>query len=454
MVTDARIPVARFVDSAHLSQVAAFRAFDEGRARFAHLIWHRRARKTSLAINLLIREALRHQNHTYRHILPQRTQAEEVVWNDPKMLFSFLPQPELGLWRATVSNLTITFKNGSRYVLDGADKIADKRRGIGGDGFVLDEWDFHATPYVYTGLIRPVLSEGEGRWCWFLTTFNGVRHALEMYEKALAARRPDTYCHMLKASESGILSQSELDDAKEDMPYALYMQEYECEPMSTADMVLIQPQDIARLASINHGFINKRRIISCDPALGGDECIIMAIENTAVLEKQSHHPRTPSEIVGLCLAMGTRWDTNNYIADKIGLGEGVVDGLSQIDGTNVQGFVSSAKALYTRVQMANLRAEAWWYVAMEIRHGRVAPITDRELIRQLCSVTYSLPNGRVQIEDKSRVRARLGRSPDDADCYVIGQYGLKNVDPERQNGSRFGGQRIFVPAGAGMGGMA
>ena len=452
---DARIPVARFTDTAHAGQIAAFRAFDEGHARFAHLIWHRRARKTTLSINLGIRECVRHPNYTVRHILPTRTQAEEVVWNDPNMLFSYLPPAQFGYWKPSVSNLTIRFCNGSRYVLDGADKLADARRGISGDLFFLDEWAFHESPYVYDGLIRPILVEDERKSCWFITTFNGLNHAFEMWQKALDEKSPDTYCNLLTAVNSGVLSKEELDKARHEMPIPLFQQEFDCLPMSASDMVLIQVHQIERLRGIYHNFTDVRRIISIDPAFEGDQCIIMALENTRVLEKQATHPDRTQEIVGGALAMGTRWDTRNYIVDEIGLGRGVSDGLSEIAGTNVQGFNSAERAENSIPKMFNRRAEAWWYTMMQIVEGRCAYIEDPEIRRQLCSVRYTVPGGKVQMELKSKVRARLGRSPDDADAYVMGLWGLQHVDPERADGDRWGGgQRIFVPAGAGMGGMA
>ena len=455
MVADARIPVARFVDSAHAGQVAALRARDEGRARFAYLIWHRRARKTTLAINLGIRECMRHTNFTCRHILPTRTQAEEVVWSDPNMLFSYLPHESFHLWKANVSNLTIRFVNGSRYVLDGADKLADARRGISGDFFFCDEWDFHENRYVYDGLIRPILVEDVRKSCWFLTTYNGVHHAFEMVTEALKEKRPDTYCNILKASESGVLSQEELAKARKEMPILLYLQEFECLPMSATDMVLIQVHQIERLKGINHGFTGVRRIISIDPAFEGDQCIVMAIENTRVLEKQALHPDRTGEIVAAGLVMGTRWDTRNYIVDEIGLGRGVSDGLSEIAGMNVQAFNSAERAENSTPKMVNRRAEAWWYTMLQIVEGRCVYIEDPELRRQLCSVRYTVPGGRVQMELKSKVRARLGRSPDDADAFIMALWGLQHVEPERI-GNRFESQshRIFVPAGAGMGGMA
>ena len=460
MVTDARIPVARFVDSAHAGQVAAFRAFDEGRARFAHLIWHRRARKSTLAINLMIRECIRHANHTYRHIMPSRVQAKEAVWNDPNMLFSYLPPQSAVAWSKNESELTIRFPNGSRYVLDGADKLADARRSIGGHGFVLDEWGFHASSYVFDGLIQPILAEGHGRWCWKISTYNGQNHAYEDVVAALREKDPQTYVSILKASESGVLADSELALAKKKMPLMLYLQEMECEPVSASEMVLIQIGMVERLKGIRHFPKEIRRIVTCDPAFGGDACIIMGMENGRIIEKVELHPTQTSEIIGACQMVAGRLDTRNFVVDSIGLGRGVLDGLREISGNYVQDFNSSEKPANPNTgpcRLANRRAEAWWVTMEAVNAGDLPYIDDDTTRKQLTSVCYKVAsNGAILMELKDDVRKRLGRSPDDADAYVMGIWGLKNVEPVRQD-SRFGdgySQRIFIPAGAGLGGMA
>jgi len=456
MAQQVQIPNHRFTGAAFPWQVAALRAFDENRARFAHLICHRRARKSTTAINLIVRECMRHGNRTYRHIMPTRVQAKEAIWNDPNMLFSYLPSQERVPWTQNVSELTIRFPNGSRYVLDGADKISDKRRSIGGNGFVFDEWDFHESDYVYTGLVRPIVAEGAGRWCWFITTFNGQRHAYEMYNRALQEQRPDTYCLMLKASESGILGKAELADAKREMPLAMYLQEFECEPISSSEMVLIQIGQVERLKGIHRNWPDTRRIISIDPAFGGDSCVIMAIENTRVVEKVDLHPTQTAEIVGAAQMMGGRVGTNNFIVDNIGWGKGTLDGLSENPANYVQSFNASERPVNPNTgpcKLANKRAEAWWHTMDQVNAGNIEYPEDHELRRQLTSVCYKITStGAVQIEDKDNVRKRIGRSPDDADAFVAGQWGLQNVEPVSEGKWREQ-ERRFIPAGAGMGGM-
>ena len=47
-----------------------------------------------------------------------------------------------------------------------------------------------------------------------------------------------------------------------------------------------------------------------------------------------------------------------------------------------------------------------------------------ELRRQLTMPSYDFRNGRILIEPKDEIKKRLQRSPDDADCYVMGVYEL------------------------------
>jgi len=303
------IPTRRFQDAAFDWQREALRRFDDGQARIAHLVVHRRGRKTSLALNIAIRECCRKPRTVIRYIAPKRVNAYDICWEDPNMLFSFMPDPRVMPWTANKSDLSIVFANGSLLKMHGADKIAEGKRGLGGAGFVVDEWSYHESDYVYNAVIQPIIRESGG-WVWFLYTPNGMNHAYDM--KALAEDdirngRTDTYVKILRASESGLVKPEELAEAKRTMPHSLYQQEYECEFLATSDMVLIQPYQIERLKGISHGHTGVRRIIACDPAFEGDSCIIMCIENTKVLEKQVLHPDRTGEIVAACLAMGSRF---------------------------------------------------------------------------------------------------------------------------------------------------
>jgi phage terminase large subunit len=80
-------------------------------------------------------------------------------------------------------------------------------------------------------------------------------------------------------------------------------------------------------------------------------------------------------------------------------------------------------------RFANRRAEMWWSMAEWVQRGGVLPDVP-ELQADLTSVTYSYDAaGRLLLEPKDAVRARLGRSPDVGDALAL-TFGL----PERPAG--------------------
>jgi hypothetical protein len=70
-------------------------------------------------------------------------------------------------------------------------------------------------------------------------------------------------------------------------------------------------------------------------------------------------------------------------------------------------------------------------VAGEVRGQRVEPVRRRELLRQLPMATrYKVTSGgQILLLPKDEVKKELGCSPDDADSYVMGIYGLRFVRP-------------------------
>ncbi len=198
----------------------AFKTFHESKKRWNVIVAHRRAGKTTACINHLIRWAALKQDGRYAFISPFYAQSKDIAW---QILREYVqPFIELG---ATVneSELRVDLPNGSRIRLYGADNY-DRLRGLGFDGVVLDEYA-DIDPRAFAEVIRPALSDRQGRCIW-IGTPKGHNNFYEMYKRACIDK--DWFALELKASETNLLLQSELDAAKHDLSTDQYNQEYQC----------------------------------------------------------------------------------------------------------------------------------------------------------------------------------------------------------------------------------
>jgi len=121
------------------------------------------------------------------------------------------------------SELRITLKNQAKIYLLGAEK-ADSLRGMYLDGCILDEFA-QIRPSTVSQVILPSLSDRKG-WLVYMGTPRGKNHFYDIHKKA--ASTPEWFSMFLKASQSGILAQDELDLIKSQMDGSDYDQEFEC----------------------------------------------------------------------------------------------------------------------------------------------------------------------------------------------------------------------------------
>ena len=411
-----RIPLDDF--KPHKWHLHILKAFDDKLARFFILIWHRRARKTTLILNILIREALKNPKSMYAYVGPTYVQAKGIVWRDPNMLDRYLPK-EL-IKRKNESEMYVEFTNGSILAIKGADK-PDSLRGMDWSGVALDEFALMKRE-VWEEILRPVLTQNANRWAIFAFTPKGVNHAHEYYVKS---KEWDGWMSsILKASESGLLDEDQLKQAKIEMTDALFNQELECSFISREEKSMITSEMIDALDSNTLFHEEDKSIVACDPSEGGDECVIHAIYNTKILETLKLHENDSMKIAGEMVSLAYRHGIKDYAVDDIGIGKGIKDRLAE-QGHNVLGIRSSEKA-FDESHFYNRRTEMWWYVADMMRHKLLEPIKDFELKGQLVAPKYEVidSSGKIRLEPKKYTKDILGRSPDNADAYVYGIFGL------------------------------
>ena len=121
------------------------------------------------------------------------------------------------------TELRIDLPSGARIRLYGADN-PDRLRGLYLDGAVLDEYA-DMQPSVWGEIIRPMLADRQG-WATFIGTPKGHNAFYDLWENAKVD--PAWFAMMLKASETGLIAESELTDAKRTMTADQYAQEFEC----------------------------------------------------------------------------------------------------------------------------------------------------------------------------------------------------------------------------------
>ena len=221
----------------------AFVPFHARTKRWAVVVSHRRSGKTVAAVNDLVRGALTCSKPSPRfaYLAPYRQQAKVVAWDYLKRY----TEP-IGGRQVNESELHVKLPNDGRVTLFGADNY-DALRGIYLDGAVIDE-PADMAPQVWTEILRPALADRRG-WAAWIGTPKGRNAFFRLYDRACSD--PDYFSLILPASQSGILPESELSDARKSMDAESYAREFECSfdaPVPGA----IYAKEIAALRAAGH----------------------------------------------------------------------------------------------------------------------------------------------------------------------------------------------------------
>jgi hypothetical protein len=199
-----------------------FMGFHESSKRWRIIVAHRRAGKTVACINHLIRSALTCDKPEPRcaYVSPLYKQSKDVAWTYLKRFTQVIPGAQ-----ANESELRVDLPNGGRVRLYGADN-PDGMRGIYLDDCVLDEFA-DMRPRVLPEIIRPALSDRRGS-----LTIIGTPKGHNDFHRAWQQAQNDEewFTLLLRASETGLVDQEELESARKQMAShpGSFEQEFEC----------------------------------------------------------------------------------------------------------------------------------------------------------------------------------------------------------------------------------
>lgn len=202
--------------------------------RFNVLVCHRRFGKTIFAIMEMIDKGLANDlwNPQYAYIAPTYAQAKRVAWEYLIHFTSKIPGAKANKAELTVEIPRPDRNDKIRFMLLGADN-PDSLRGIYLDGAILDEYA-QCHPEIWGQVIRPALSDRKG-WAIFIGTPKGENHFHRMYRDARklmgdedADNDSNWYAALHPVSETQVIDEDELADARATMTQEEYDQEYEC----------------------------------------------------------------------------------------------------------------------------------------------------------------------------------------------------------------------------------
>lgn len=195
--------------------------------RFNVLVCHRRFGKTVFSIAETLDQSLRNPKKSpqYFYIAPTFGQAKRVAWDILKDLTKNFPGVTTHEQELRVDIPRPHSRDRIRIQLLSAEN-PDAIRGVYADGVILDEYA-DCDPSIWTKVVRPALSDRRG-WAIFIGTPKGQNHFWDILADAVRNADHGWFHAIFKASETKILPEDELTDARRTMAEEEYAQEYEC----------------------------------------------------------------------------------------------------------------------------------------------------------------------------------------------------------------------------------
>ncbi len=192
-------------------------------------------------------------------------------------------------------------------------------------------------------------------------------------------------------------------------------------PDRQADKLLdIRDCEVAMDRGVAEGaHINEARILGVDTARFGDDKSIIAPRQGRVCFKLKEFDQLDTVVMAdQIIRVSDRWQADKVFIDEGGIGGGTVD-QCRSRGYRVQGINFGSKATDEK-KFVNKRAEMYFKAAEWVTKGGGNLPEDRMLATELSAPIYWHDKlDRICIEPKDDIKARLGRSPDRADAFVL-----------------------------------
>lgn len=168
-----------------------------------------------------------------------------------------------------------------------------------------------------------------------------------------------------------------------------------------------------------------------DPArYGEDKTAICRLVGTVCEEIKYYAKQSTMETAGRVISLV---DKDTLVAiDVIGVGAGVYDRLNELQYKVIAVNVAESTDLKDasgKLEFVNLRSAAWWILRDALDPEGDNPLAlpiDDILTGDLTAPTWTYTStGKIKVESKDDIRARIGRSTDAADCLALALIAAK-----------------------------
>lgn len=200
-------------------------------ARFRLLVGGRRVGKSKLALQEMLKVCLSKQDQLCWWVAPTYKDASEIGWEELMDYSDYLAPAIESIHH---SLLRVRFINGSVIYFKGSEKF-DSLRGRGLNFVVMDEAAF-CHEDVWKKAIRPALSDKQGR-ALFTSTPNGRNWYFEQWKYAGYDHTTAWQCWHWPTWANPLITQEDIDEAKQDLSPIDFRQEYGAEFVTKAGLV-------------------------------------------------------------------------------------------------------------------------------------------------------------------------------------------------------------------------
>lgn len=169
---------------------------------------------------------------------------------------------------------------------------------------------------------------------------------------------------------------------------------------------------------------------------GGDETVLALRHGEVVRELRCFAIGDTMATVGHVVAALRAAPRARPVVDVIGVGAGVVDRLREGGVGNTVAFNASAGTRWRdrtgELQFYNLRSASWWHMRELLDPSAGATVAlprDDMLTGDLTAPHYKITStGKIQVESKDEIRAKIDRSTDRGDAVVMSFWGDEEPD--------------------------